>query len=400
LQIVVAAFAGIALGFTVGADFTWMNEVGIGLLRLIKMVAIPLIFFAVMDAILHTQIDKRLASSFTLIVAVNAVSAVGIGLAIAHWLRPGDWLRAHSLNTSISESFKPVEGLEIREILKSLVPPNLAQPFLENSIAGVVIISLFFSIALKSLTRVDAEHAGVKIIGQIVSTCFHATQVALGYIIKLIPIAVFIVIWQTVGEKGFTPFVGLASYVIAILLGLIIQVTLPYFFWIRFVVGMPIKKFIQIAYEPFITALGTSSSLGALPVTLKTLDHHGIHKAASRLYAVVGTNLNNDGILLYEAMAVLVVAQAYGIEFTLGQEVTAMAACVIASLGIGGIPDAGLISLAVVLTTVGLPAEILPLLLSVDWFLSRARAATNVVADMTGSIYLDYELKKQKRTQE
>jgi Na+/H+-dicarboxylate symporter len=106
--------------------------------------------------------------------------------------------------------------------------------------------------------------------------------------------------------------------------------------------------------------------------------------------ACVATNLNNDGILLYEAMAVLIVAQAFGIPLGLGEQLTVAAMCVLASIGIAGVPEAGLISLAVVLTSARLPLDLLPLLLSVDWVLGRCRAMTNVVGDVLGAVLLDH----------
>jgi Na+/H+-dicarboxylate symporter len=115
----------------------------------------------------------------------------------------------------------------------------------------------------------------------------------------------------------------------------------------------------------------------------------GVSPASARLAACVGTNLNNDGILLYEAMAVLFVAQAHGIPMSLSQQVAAAIACLIAGIGIAGVPEAGLISLSLVLATVGLPLELLPLLLTVDWLLSRARAMTNVTSDMLVAVLLD-----------
>jgi Na+/H+-dicarboxylate symporter len=111
---------------------------------------------------------------------------------------------------------------------------------------------------------------------------------------------------------------------------------------------------------------------------------------AARLAACVGTNLNNDGILLYEAMAVLFVAQVYGIQLGLEQQLAAALSCVIAGIGIAAVPDAGLISLSIVLATVGLPVEIVPLLLTVDWLLSRCRAVTNVTSDILVAVLLEH----------
>jgi DAACS family dicarboxylate/amino acid:cation (Na+ or H+) symporter len=103
----------------------------------------------------------------------------------------------------------------------------------------------------------------------------------------------------------------------------------------------------------------------------------------------VGTNFNNDGIILYEGMALLFVAQAHGIHLDLGQQLLAAGSCLIAAMGVAGVPEAGFISLALVLNTVGLPIEILPLLLTVDWILARARSVTNVLSDMVLSVMID-----------
>ena len=104
---------------------------------------------------------------------------------------------------------------------------------------------------------------------------------------------------------------------------------------------------------------------------------------------MVGTNFNNDGIILYEGMAVLFVAQAHGLHLDLGQQLLAAGACLVAAMGVAGVPEAGFISLALVLNTVGLPVDILPLLLTVDWILGRARSVTNVLSDMVLSIMID-----------
>jgi DAACS family dicarboxylate/amino acid:cation (Na+ or H+) symporter len=133
-------------------------------------------------------------------------------------------------------------------------------------------------------------------------------------------------------------------------------------------------------------AFGTNSSLATLPLTLDALDELKVSKSASRLGACIGTNFNNDGILLYEAMAVLFVAQAYGIDLSLGQQVMAALMSLVAAIGVAGVPEAGVVSLSLVLTAVGLPLEVVPLLLTVDWLVARMRSVTNVLSDMTVSI--------------
>jgi DAACS family dicarboxylate/amino acid:cation (Na+ or H+) symporter len=132
-----------------------------------------------------------------------------------------------------------------------------------------------------------------------------------------------------------------------------------------------------------------NSSLAALPTTLKKLDELGVSKHSSRLGACVGTNLNNDGILLYEAMAVIFVAQAFGLQLTIVEQLVVAFVCVLTALGTAGIPESGIVSLSLILSVFHLPVEIIPILLSVDWIVARVRSIVNVLSDMTVSIALD-----------
>jgi hypothetical protein len=168
-----------------------------------------------------------------------------------------------------------------------------------------------------------------------------------------------------------------------------IHVIVTYQLWLVLWVRMPLRRFWAAAREPVVYALGANSSLATLPITLRALEKLGVSRSSSTLGACVGTNLNNDGILLYEGMAVLFVAQASGIVLTIPQQLTAAASCMLAAAGVAGVPEAGFISLALVLNTVGLPIELLPLLLTVDWVIARGRSAVNVLSDMMLSILID-----------
>lgn len=195
---------------------------------------------------------------------------------------------------------------------------------------------------------------------------------------------------QTVGTHGIGELRGLGVYLGVVILGLALHVGLVYHAWVVLVARIPLRRFWAGVREPVVYAAGASSSLATLPVTLRSLRLMGVSDEAARMSACVGTNLNNDGILLYEAMAALYVAQVFGIELSFFQQLMIAATCVLAGVGIAGIPEAGLISLALVLTTAGLPLTILPLLLSVDWVLSRCRAMTNVISDMLVAVLIDH----------
>ena len=185
------------------------------------------------------------------------------------------------------------------------------------------------------------------------------------------------------------PLKGLAVYLGVCLLGLFLQAALVYQSWIVFVARTGFIRFWTHAREAVTYALGASSSLATLPVTLRGLDQLGVTRESSRLAACVGTNLNNDGILLYEALAALLVAQAYGIELSYLEQIGVAISCVIAGIGIAGVLEAGLISLALVLATAGLPLELLPVLLSVDWVLRGRGLRPTSSADLPLQLLLD-----------
>jgi Na+/H+-dicarboxylate symporter len=141
------------------------------------------------------------------------------------------------------------------------------------------------------------------------------------------------------------------------------------------------------------TAISCNSSLATVPVTLRCLDGMGVSPQSARLAACVGTNLNNDGVTLYEAMAALFLAQALGYELSMGHQLLIVGASIMAGVGVAGIPEAGLIVLPLVLSAAGLPNQVIaaaiPLIMSVDWILARVRSGVNVMSDMLVAILLD-----------
>ncbi|WP_169976974.1 dicarboxylate/amino acid:cation symporter [Tautonia rosea] len=393
----------------IGRFTVTLGYLGSLVVDLIKGLAGPLLFFAVIDAFLRTRIRARNAGLMLLISGINAAIAVVIGLTISNTIEPGRYLNQEIEAPVAAMDGQGAEaGVEgepadlarfdagrrpidfVRDLL-GFVPTNPVQPFLESSILSIIILALLGGAALRKVKdeQIAEGRADYRVIETGVAVVFRAIEVALAWVIALVPLAVFGVVAKTVAEQGFEPFLGLIVYVGVAMLGLAIQVGVVYQLWIVLVARMPLRTFWKYAKEPVAYAMGASSSLATLPVTLKNLERMGISPTAARLSACVGTNLNNDGILLYEAMAVLFVAQAYGIDLSITQQLIVAFSCVVAGIGIAGVPEAGLISLALVLSTVGLPLEQLPLLLTVDWVLSRCRAMTNVTADFLVAVLLD-----------
>ncbi len=403
-KIVVGMILGIVAGLIFGDRVEPLSKLGTLIIDLIKGLAGPLLLFAVLDAFLRTSIKARAGVLMVAISLTNAALAIGIGLFLSNSLQPGRSLRflddptVSLASADLSRSAKSVDPsrtIKFVDDLVALIPTTLFKPIVENSVISIVIVAILMGIALRRMKTEQLERGetGYRAVEDTIAAVYRSIEILLAWAVQAVPLAVFGVMARTVGRYGFRPFGGLLVYLGIGILGLGIQVGVVYQVWIKLIARLSLRSFWSGAKGAVAYAAGTASSLATLPVTLKTLDKMGVSPQSARLAACVGTNLNNDGILLYEAMAVLFVAQACGIQLSLGEQILAAGACAIAGIGISGIPEAGLISLILVVRTV-LPNEprteaVIPMLLTVDWVLGRCRAMTNVVSDILVAVLLD-----------
>lgn len=383
--IIAAMLLGVAAGTFFGTAMVPYGFVGTMYIQLIKTVAIPLVFVSIIDAILTTALSWKTARRWLGVIAINTTCALSIGLTISNFLKPGVGFARGAIDgqgsaPALSKSFS------LQNFLEQLIPESILAPFVENNVLSVVVLALLLGAATRAYCVQNERVLEL-------STAARITRVANGivsqlvlWLVRLVPIAVFCVTARTVGESGLAQFKGLFWYVVVACLGLMLQMLLVYPLWIRLMARIPLRTFWSEAHKPVTYAFGTNSSLATVPVTLNALDALGVSKSASRLATCIGTNFNNDGIVLYEAMAVLFVAQAFGIELSLGEQIFAAVISLFAAIGVAGVPEAGVVSLALVLGAVGLPTELLPILLTVDWIVARMRSVVNVMSDMTVSI--------------
>jgi Na+/H+-dicarboxylate symporter len=395
-QILGAMALGLLVGPYLGRDAAPLGELGKLVVQLIKAAATPLLFFAIVSAVLKTEVRGRAALRLLFWACINASIALAIGLLLSNLFRPGRHLSAVVTPNSSVAAYAN-KTIDLLATLSGVVPSNLVTPFAENLVLAIVLLALLLGFGLRRVrTEQLAEgQATYRAIEDGVATLLRVTEIVLGWVIRLIPFAVFGVVAKAVGEHGYAPLKGLLWYVAVGLGGLLLHVIVTYQLWLVFVARMPLRTFWREAREPVSYAMGANSSLATLPITLRALDRLRISREASTLGACVGTNFNNDGIILYEGMAVLFVAQASGIELGWGQQALIAGACLVAAMGVAGVPEAGFVSLALVLNTVHLPLEILPLLLTVDWIIARARSMTNVLSDMVLSILVGAGLRER-----
>ncbi|HYJ07871.1 MAG TPA: dicarboxylate/amino acid:cation symporter, partial [Polyangiaceae bacterium] len=222
-----------------------------------------------------------------------------------------------------------------------------------------------------------------------VSLGFSCIITVLGWVIALVPLAVFGKVASVVGTSGFQPFLALGMFVLAVLVALFIQASY-YLLRIRFGSWVRPAELLRSTRDALVMAFSTASSTITMPVTYeRLLSRVGLRERSASLGALVGSNFNNDGTALYEAMAALFIAQMLGLELSLADQVLVVLTSVVASVGAAGIPEAGLVTMTLVFTAVKLPTEYIALLLSVDWFLDRCRTTINVLGDMNVACLLD-----------
>lgn len=389
-QIMLGMALGLVAGPLLGRQAVVLGTLGKIVVQLIKAAATPLLFFAIVQAILTAEIRGRAALRLLFFASLNACIALTIGLTLSNVFLPGRSLAQFSPAAPTAAASYAGKKIELLATLESFVPSNFVSPFAENSVLTIVLIALLLGLGLR---RAKSEQLlvgadGYRVVEGAVHTFYRVLELVLGWVIRLVPFAVFGVVAKAVGEHGYGPLKGLAVYVAVGIGGLFLHVFVTYQAWLVLFVRMPLGEFWRAAREPVAYALGANSSLATLPVTLRALDRLGVPRSASTMGACVGTNFNNDGIILYEGMAVLFVAQASGIHISVAEQLLVAGACLVAAMGVAGVPEAGFVSLALVLNTVKLPLELLPLLLTVDWIVARGRSAVNVLSDMLLSLLL------------
>jgi Na+/H+-dicarboxylate symporter len=213
--------------------------------------------------------------------------------------------------------------------------------------------------------------------------------VVLHWVIWLVPIAVLCKVAAILGIEGFAPFVALGVFILAVLTGLLLQAAW-YLTRIRMKSWVRPLDLIRGTRDALVMAFSTDSSTATMPVTYDRLRRNvGLRERSASLGALVGSNFNNDGTALYEAMAALFIAQMLKVDLSFGQQIMVVLTSIIASVGAAGIPEAGLVTMTLVFGAVNLPPEYIPFLLPVDWFLDRSRTVINVMGDMNVSCLLD-----------
>lgn len=412
-RVLVGVGVGVALGAAFGTR-PWLGNLGnadlgmLGMLviRALKALATPLVLFAILDAFFKTSVGWASGLRLAAVCVLNVTVAMAIGLAIlaiadpgARWAGQLDALGA-AIGVSGPGPAKVEASLSVLDNFAAFVPKSLVGPFADNLVISVVLVGVLLGAALRRV-RADAVSedpngalaSGMAVTEGLVTAAYAVSTRMILWVADLMPFAALGIVADVVGKAGIGVFAVLWPFFVTILVGLLAH-SLGWYPLLAWAVGRvsPARLFTR-GLDAIVTAVSCNSSLATMPVTLRCLAALGVREKSARLSACVGTNFNNDGIMLYEAMATLFLCQAIGVHLTLVQQLQVVLASILAGVGIAGIPEAGLIILPLVLGAAGVSdaavAVAVPLIVPVDWVLARVRSGVNVTADMVVAIVLD-----------
>ncbi|WP_326539821.1 dicarboxylate/amino acid:cation symporter [Pseudorhodoferax sp.] len=384
--ILVAMVIGIVLGYMVFTNFPdkksaaeiagYISIMSDVFLRLIKMLIGPLVFSTLVVGIAHmgdaSSVGRVFGKALGWFITASLISLV-LGLVMANLLKPGVNLGLPLPDIGASANLA-TSKFTLKDFVSHLVPKSFAEAMANNEILQIVVFSMFFGVALAALGEKG------KTLVAAIDELSHAMLKITGYVMKLAPLAVMAAMAATVAVNGLEILLKFAVFMRDFYLGLIVLWAVLVFAGFVFL-GPRVLKLLVLIKEAFLLSFATASSEAAYPKILDALDRFGVKRKISSFVMPMGYSFNLDGSMMYCTFAVLFIAQAYGIELSLGTQVTMLLILMLTSKGMAGVPRASLVVIAATLNQFNIPEAGLLLILGVDTFLDMGRSATNAVGN-------------------
>ncbi len=394
-----AVFAAIILAIIVGSlSGTKATLLGINLYNLydllgkifinaLTLVVVPLVSSSIISGIARIGGDgsfKRLGTKMFAFYFGTSLLAILIGLLFVNILNPGghippETLQSYSIDeiAQIQQHISTQEGHKITEVLMQIVPANVVDAFSSGQMLGLIFFSLLFGY---SLSKIDS-HVSSVLIGfwqGLFQTMIQFTHL----IMKCLPIGVFCLVAKVFATTGIQSLRSLGLFTVAVLLGLATFTFIALPLTLKWIGKVNPRRHFKAMAPALITAFSTSSSSATLPVTIECVEKRaGVSNKICSLVVPLGTSINMSGSALYECVAAMFVAQAYGIDLSFSTQLLIIILSLITSIGVAGVPSASLVAIIVILKAMGLPLEGIGLFVAVDRILDMCRTTVNVFSD-------------------
>jgi len=399
IALALAVIAGLLTGTEAGlfgvTFYSLFNFVGKLFLNALKMLIVPLIVSSIIVGIAGiggSQHLGKLGGKTLLYYISTSLLAILVGLLVVNTIAPGivDGQPAKDLigfTTDVSTFEDQVAGRgagDVIEVFLRMVPANIVAAAASGQMLGLIFFSLLYGFFM---TRIGTAYAEVQY--NFWQGVFEVMLKITDLIMRFAPLGVFALVAKVVAGTGFDAFVPLAAFFFSVVAALAIHflVTLPLLLY--FVGGVnPIRHFKAMG-SALLTAFSTASSSATLPITIECVEKNaGVSNRTTSFVLPLGATVNMDGTALYECVAAMFIAQAYGLELTFASQFTIVLIALLTSIGVAGIPAASLVAISIILAAMGLPAEGIGLILAVDRVLDMLRTATNVWSDSAGAVVI------------
>ncbi len=396
--IIIAMFAGIALGFVFllaapESTFTteYLKPFGTIYINLLKFMVVPVVLFSICDGVVSLNDLKRVGSigarTFIYYMCTTAIAVV-IGLVVVNLFKG----YFPVLDSSVTDSLEYTanETPKVMDVIVGIFPDNLLKPMVNMDMLPVIVISIFFGAGILA-----AGEKGKKI-GDFVNCMNEVTMKILMMIINLTPIGVFCLMADVVAVNGAKVVGSLALVIGVAYIGYILHVLIVYGISIKFLSRMSPIAFFKGLAPAMLTAFTTTSSNATLPVNIECCNNMGAEPEISSFVLPLGATINMDGTAIYQAVCAVFIACCYGVDLTLGQMAMIVLTATLASVGTAGISGAGMIMLSMVLLSVGLPVEGIAIVAGVDKLFDMGRTTLNITGDATAAMWISRVEREKK----
>jgi len=399
LGIVVGTLLGPSVGWVrpaLAADIGgWLALPGRLFLVLVQMIVIPLVFASIVRGLAATEdLDqlRRLGTRAVAFFVVTTAVAIVLGVGLTTLVRPGRWVDASGLQARAA-SAPALEGAEVAAVpglaelpekLVTLLPTNPLNSAVEGQMLQVVLFALVFGVALV-LMAPERSRPLLEVLGSLQEVCMTVVRVAM----RLAPLAVFGLMAELTARTGPETLLGLAAYV-ATVLGALLLLGVLYLVLVATLAARSPWAFLRAVREVLLLAFSTSSSAAVMPLSIRTAEEQlGVRPSISQFVIPIGATVNMAGTALYQGVAAVFLAQVFGVDLTLSGVVLLVLVAVGASVGSPATPGVGIVILAMVLDTIGVPAAGIALILGVDRLLDMSRTALNVCGDLVATVLME-----------
>ena len=382
-QIFIALLLGIIAGICLmkNADIatSYIKPFGTIFLNLIKWVVTPLVFFSIMAGVISMRDIRKVGSIGVKTIVyylITTAFAITIGLILANLFK-GIF---PVLQTS-DLSYEASEPVNFMDTLVGIFPSNFLKPFVEANMLQIIVASILIGFAL---LLIKDKHANLEF--RLVDILNDTFLKAMELIVKLSPIGVFCLICPVVAENGPAVLGSLAKVLLVAFIGYILHAIIVYSISVRTLAGLSPLKFFKGMLPAIMFAFSSASSVGSLPINMECAENLGADKDISSFVLPLGATINMDGTAIYQGVCAIFIASCFGISLTLPQMLSIILTATLASIGTAGVPGAGMVMLAMVLQSVGLPIEGIALVAGVDRIFDMGRTTVNIVGDASCAI--------------